>query len=171
MNWLGKRFTDLQSQAGESLVEVLIATMLLGMAVVAIVGGVGTTILGSHVHRSQADANTLLTTAAERVKSSAFNFSNVDCTVAPATRIDNYQKQARGTINPTAPVALSLPAGWTSSVITVDSVLFESVDTSSGTVAFGPSCSSLHSRQLVTLRVTSPDGRVTPKLSFVKGDI
>lgn len=174
MTVLRERFVDRRSQTGETLVEVLIALVLLAIGVVAIVGAIGTTVLGSHLHRTQADANTVLTTAMERVKSSAFAFSNVACTVPAGDRVTNYQNQARGAINPTTPVALSLPAGWTPSTITVDSaVLFEKIDDSSGTptVTFDSTCDDALPRQLVTLQVTSPDGRVTSKLSFVKGDV
>ena len=44
------------SERGETLLELVIASALLGLVVVAIVGGLATTVLGSHVHREQADA-------------------------------------------------------------------------------------------------------------------
>lgn len=153
------------SESGETLIEGLITTVLLALVVVAIVSGVGTTVVGAHTHRMQTNANVVLTSAMERIKSADFDFTNVDCTVASAARITSYQNEARG-VSP-------LPAGWVSSQITVTSVLFENIDSSSGTptVNFGGSCVTGLTRQLVTVQVTSPDGRATSTLSFVKGDV
>ena len=149
---------------GETLIESLIAAVLLATVVVAIVGGVGTTVVGAHVHRSQANVNVVLSSAVERIKSSDFEFANVDCTVASPARIATYQNEARA-VSP-------LPAGWVASQITVTSVAFENIVTSSGspTVTFGGACEAAFPRQLVTLQVTSPDGKATSSLSFVKGD-
>ena len=154
-----------RSEAGETLIESLIAAVLLATVVVAIVGGVGTTVVGAHVHRSQTNANVVLTSAMERIKSSDFEFANVDCSVASPSRLSNYQNEARA-VSP-------LPAGWVPSQITVSSVTFQTIDTSSGTptVTFGTTCVAAFNRQLVTLQVTSPDGKATSSLSFVKGDI
>ncbi len=39
---------------GESLVELLVAVLIMGIAVVAVIGGLGTAIMMSDVHRKQA---------------------------------------------------------------------------------------------------------------------
>lgn len=162
------------AEAGDTLIEVLISTALLGLVVVAMIGGLATTVLGANVHRQQADANTVLVSAMERVKSSEFAYSNVDCSKQPTARRDAYEARAR---------AGSLPSGWAPSAISVSSVRFESITVVSGvpTVSFVPAtdgpvpdssnCTPGLTRQLVTLTLTSPDGSVTPSLSFVKGDV
>jgi Tfp pilus assembly protein PilV len=55
-------------EAGESLVEVLVAVTIMGFAVVAIVSGIGTTILMTDVHRKQATAGVLVRNYAEAVE-------------------------------------------------------------------------------------------------------
>ena len=58
-----------RAEAGETLIEVLISSALMGLVVIAIVGGVATVVLGSAVHRKQANGNTALVEAMEQVKS------------------------------------------------------------------------------------------------------
>ena len=57
-----------RSEAGTTLVEVLITVMILGVAFVALLGGFGTSIVSSDVHRRQAVAETLVRRYAESVK-------------------------------------------------------------------------------------------------------
>jgi hypothetical protein len=150
--------------------------MLMGLVVVGVIGGLAATVLGSHVHREQTDANAVLVSAMERIKSADFDFSNVDCSKTPTVRRDAYETKAR---------EVSLPAGWSPSSITLSSVRFETVAMVAGTanVSFLPAtinpdpipassnCTSGLRRQLVTLKVTSRDGRAAPVLSFIKGDV
>jgi Tfp pilus assembly protein PilX len=170
---LPRRFSGERSQAGETLIEVLMSSALMALVVVAIIGGVATTVLASHIHRQQADANDVLVSAVERVKSANFDFVNVDCSHTPAQRQSNYETEAR---------KVSLPAGWPASVVTVvalpspatagDPFLYENVTLVNGVpqVTFGSTCDPGLSRQIVKLKVTSPDGRVAPTMSFIKGD-
>jgi prepilin-type N-terminal cleavage/methylation domain-containing protein len=44
------------SSSGETLVELLVAMSILGVAVVALVSGIGTSVLVSDVHRKEATA-------------------------------------------------------------------------------------------------------------------
>ena len=57
-----------RSEAGATLVEVLITVMILGVAFVAFLGGMGTSIMSSDLHRRQAVAETLVRRYAEGVK-------------------------------------------------------------------------------------------------------
>ena len=52
---------------GETLVELLMAMAILGIAVIAIVGGIATTILLSDIHRKQATAGAYVRNYAEAV--------------------------------------------------------------------------------------------------------
>ena len=69
------------SQSGESLVEIVVSVAILGVGVVALLGGMGTAVLTSSVHRAQVDVGAVLTATAERVKAAPY--------VACATR-DTY---------------------------------------------------------------------------------
>jgi prepilin-type N-terminal cleavage/methylation domain-containing protein len=53
---------------GFTLVEVLVAVLILSIAVVAILGGLATSVFGSSVHRSQADLDAALVNAEEVIK-------------------------------------------------------------------------------------------------------
>src|SRR5947209_8687883 len=57
-----------EGQRGETLVELLVALSILGLAVVVILGALGTSIRLSDVHRKHATSETLLVTAAEGIK-------------------------------------------------------------------------------------------------------
>ena len=48
------RRTGRSQDRGESLIELLVAVMIMGTAVVAVVGGLGTAIMMSDIHRKQA---------------------------------------------------------------------------------------------------------------------
>lgn len=52
-------------ESGATLVEVLVAVVIMGIAFVIIVGGIATAIIGSEKQRQQAGAEVVLRTAAE----------------------------------------------------------------------------------------------------------
>jgi type II secretory pathway pseudopilin PulG len=56
------------SQRGETLLELLVAMSILGTGVVALVGGIGTSVLMSDVHRKQATAGAAVRTFAEAIE-------------------------------------------------------------------------------------------------------
>lgn len=60
------------SEAGTTLVEVLITVMILGVAFVAFLGGMGTSIMSSDLHRRQAEGETLVRRYAEFVKAQPY---------------------------------------------------------------------------------------------------
>lgn len=55
-------------ERGDSLVELLVAVTLLGLAVVAIVSGLGTSVLVSDVHRKQSTAGAEVRSFAEEIE-------------------------------------------------------------------------------------------------------
>ena len=152
-----RRLRGESSEAGETLVEVLIASSLMAIVVVALIAGLTTIVLAEHVHRDQADANTALVAAMERVKSPSL--ARVVC-ATPA----NYLATAQA-------ASPALPAGW---AISIDSIDYENY--APGAVSWDTTCretvnpSNTLTMQRITLRLTTSDGRVSPKLSFVKGD-
>lgn len=60
------------SEAGESLIEVLVAVTILGLGVTALLGGMATAVFGTSLHRDQADVSEVMTAAAERVKDTPY---------------------------------------------------------------------------------------------------
>jgi hypothetical protein len=161
-----------RSETGETLIEVLMSTALMGLVIVGMIGGLAATVLGSHVHREQADANAFLMRGMERIKSTDFDFSNVDCKNADGSdKLDTdrraaYETKAREVKAGEVP----MPSGW---IMAVSNITFENVALVAGTpnVSFTADCESGLRRQLVTLTVTSRDGRAAPALSFIKGDV
>jgi Tfp pilus assembly protein PilV len=54
---------------GESLIELLVALLIMGTTVVAVVGGLGTAIMMSDVHRKQSTAAAYMSTYAANIQS------------------------------------------------------------------------------------------------------
>jgi Tfp pilus assembly protein PilV len=146
-------------EAGETLIEVLMATAIMAIGVVGIVGGLATTVLGAAVHRQQANGHTVLVAAAEALKAPAVK--RVPCATATEA---TYLAAARA----------ALPSGWAPATLNITSIGYQNVTTSGGaaSVSFGGSCqdSSGLTLQLVKLQLDVPGDRVTSKLTFIKGD-
>ena len=84
---------------GETLIELIIAVAIMGIAVVAIVSGLGTSILMSDVHRKQATAATYVRDYAEAIENavagggySACNATSYAGTAVPGFDATRYQK-------------------------------------------------------------------------------
>lgn len=143
-----------QDQRGDTLVEVILAVAILGIVVVAVVGGMYTTVVGSDIHRKQSVATTVLTGAAEALKEPTTLFS-----ACAGTSHAGYNA---------AVSSVSRPSGWAAPVIT-------SVDYWDGTT-FTAACydTAAYGRllrlQRITLTVSSPDGRSVESLELVKRD-
>ena len=90
--------------ARRALVVVLAAVAILGVAVLAIVGGIGVSVLMSDVHRKQATAGAGVRDFGEAVENQVMAGGYFAC-AAPA-------KYA-------APAGFTVPAGFTSSVTSV----------------------------------------------------
>jgi type II secretory pathway pseudopilin PulG len=121
-------------EAGDTLAEVLVAVAILSFAVVIVVGAMATAISMSTQHRSQAQAITFLTTAAENVKSQDLN-PYVACASANP---------------PYDPAVSGLPNGWTLTVTN-----WKNID-AAGSAANCPAAD--YKVQQMTVTVTSRDG-------------
>jgi hypothetical protein len=162
-----------RSEGGETLMEVLIAATLMAIVVAVILGGMATILSTSKLHRGQADSNSVLVSAMERVKST--DVARVPCASPTPTAQDPTGAQAyKNVLQPTAP-----PPGWTGTTpVTISSIQYETITANPvnglPAVSFGSACNddgtSGLTLQLIKIKVMSPDGRVTPSLSFVKGD-
>ena len=129
------------NDTGETLIEVIMAVTIMGIAVVAIVGGIATTILMSDVHRKQATAGAYVRDYAEAVETYVAG-GHYDSSTSP-----NY---------------LPSPAGFTDPGFTptVTSVFCWNA------TAFG-TCAAGNTVQQVTLNVASTDSRASESLAVV----
>jgi prepilin-type N-terminal cleavage/methylation domain-containing protein len=129
----------LRADDGVSLLEILLAVAIMGIAFAAIVGGMYTYVVASDVHRKQAVTGALLRSAAEDLKTRPY----VDCATP-------------GQYAPTVPGA---PSGYALSVTAVQ------YWNGSG---FGGTCPADTGLQLLTLQVQSADRRSSETLGVVK---
>jgi hypothetical protein len=150
-----RRFlSDERSEAGETLIEVLMSSALLGVVVVAVIGGIITMLLGSTLHREQTDANAALVSALEQVKSPEVTRA---CAVA----------------NSSHPYLAGLP-----STVSIQTIEYEKIvpdasgnpSVSWSSLLSDCSLTSPLTLQRITVKYTTPDSRVSALLSFIKGD-
>lgn len=134
---------------GETLVEVLAAVVILGIAGVAVMAGLGLAVKSSDIHRKQ-------TTGGAYVKSFAEAIENY----VGAPGVANY-KACAGTDFYTGKVSLSLPAGYIATQGAARSVGAD------GVAAAGCSVATDTGVQRVALDVKSADGRVDESLVIV----
>jgi prepilin-type N-terminal cleavage/methylation domain-containing protein len=142
--------------AGTTLIEVLVAVALLGIASTAILTGLVTFNSESNRHREQSTAITVLTYATETLTSSAVAYQNC------------------ATVSSYTPAALTngfdfatFASAWPSSTVAVQSVRYWNG------AAFDTTCrdnGSDRSRWLqeITVRVTSPDDKAHAEIVVVK---
>jgi len=133
----------MRGDRGESLLELLVAVAILGVAVAAIIGGVGVSVLMSDVHRKQATAGAGVRDFGEAIENQVMAGGYFPC-AAPA-------KYA-------APAGFTTPSGFTSSVA--------SVKYWTGS-AWAGTCGTDSGLQQLTLQVASGDGRAREQLVVV----
>ena len=142
------RVQRFQGESGDTLVEVLMAVVIMGIAFVGLLAGLGTAIRLSATHRGQSSADVVLVSAAESVKSQTY----VPC---PGLTTSSY--------NPT--LGVTLPSGWSASNVTITSVKGWNGS------AFGTFPATDLDLQLITIRATSPDNQASVEtVDVVKRD-
>src|SRR5690242_1565845 len=92
-------------ERGETLVELLVALAILGIAVVAVIGAFGSSITLSDVHRKQASAGAAVRNYAELVADYVAGTGYSSCAAASA--------YSAGTVGYTA------PSGYTASPVSI----------------------------------------------------
>lgn len=143
------------SEAGETLIEALISSALMGLVVVALIGAVSTIVIGTRVHRNQADANVSLVEAMEKVRVPEGD-------TAPVCAVNDGSHPYRD----------DLPSG-----VTISSIEYQKVgaDLSGNPIVVWSSnvadcdLSSPLTLQRITLQYVNADSTVDPSLAFVKG--
>ena len=133
-------------EAGETLVEILVAIVILGVGVATLVGGLGSAIFSSSLHRNQSEIDAVLVSAAETVKGEA------------------YATCATPAAYPPSPTGLYATWAGTLAVTSVRYWNGSGWDTTCdpGLVSAG------YDTQLVTLAATSADGQATQSVQLIK---
>jgi type II secretory pathway pseudopilin PulG len=132
-----------ERERGESLLELIIAVAIMGIAVVAIVSGLATSIIVSDVHRKQATAGEYVRSFAESIE----------------TAVAGSPTGYSATCSPSYGSGFSVPSGFNAQVATV------TYWTGS---AFSATCPATDSgMQKVSLKVSSTDGRASEKLDVI----
>jgi len=144
-----------QSDRGFTLIEVLMAVALMSIAVIGVLPAIWTNVRSSGLQDQFGGARRWIVSAGEYAVSPSL--ARTSCT--SATIVTDYQNAIR------TGVTGSRPPAWTDSRLSVTGVQFWNGTT------FGATCleSAGLTLQLVSLKVISPDGRVTETLDVVKG--
>jgi type II secretory pathway pseudopilin PulG len=140
----------LAADRGESLIEILVAMLIMGIVVVAVMGGLLTSVKVSDIHRKQATAGADVRSYVEGVKRAVAAGGYKPCAAS-----SDYLP-VPGTA--AAAVHFVPHTGFTASVVKVEYW----TDTGPGTPwSWASSCSPDWGLQRVTLQVQSDDGRAT----------
>jgi type II secretory pathway pseudopilin PulG len=130
--------------AGETLLELVVAIAILGVVVVAVGSGVALGVRVSSMHRSQTTSGAYVRSYAEAIDHSVAVSSWAGCAATPAT----YQN----------PSGFSVPSGYAASVTSV---------TYWNGSAFAGTCGSDKGLQQLRLTVASNDGRAVEQLALI----
>jgi prepilin-type N-terminal cleavage/methylation domain-containing protein len=141
---------DIRSDAGFSLVEIVITIGIVGVTFSAILGGLFSSITVSALQQKEATADTVARSAAEVVKDSEHNpYSN-------CAGSGHYSL-----------TGLSVPSGF--SVTITDVAYWDGQPPAGGVVGFQQNCpSSDHGIQRITIAATSSDGQATETVQVIK---
>jgi len=151
------RLRQERPEAGETLIEVLISSTLMALVVVGLIGAVSTIVIGTRIHRDQADGNVALVEAMEKVRVPEGATART-CAVNDGSH----------------PYRSVLPPG-----VTISSIEYQTNGTDGSgypTIDWAPSCDPLTYSssplvlQRITLQYVNADSTVDPSLSFVKGN-
>jgi len=124
-----------RAERGETLIELLVTIVIMGLAFGAIIAGVGVAIASSDSHRQEATAEGVLRSYAERV-TDAKDVPYVDCaTTGSYSSVPGF----------------SAPSGWTVSITGI--TYLQSNNT------FGGGCSPDRGAQQLTLQAVSPHAK------------
>lgn len=154
---------------GTTFVELLVAIVLIGTAVVAILAALRTTIIGTVVERDHARAQQWLQAAVGAVGEADY----VPCD-DPGT-FANAQLHMRNDYSGAIADTTEPPPGWSDSQLVIvapikvwdGNTYWDPADTSDPDDCFQAEGFSL---QLITIQVTDPDGKLLESVQVVKSD-
>lgn len=131
---------------GLTLIELLVTVMIMGIAFVAILGGLLTAVSSADIHRKQANVQSIVRSLSEKVKSEAYK----QCAV-----VTDYGS----TFTP-------IQSGYSTSVLEVE--YWDGDRDPSAPAQFSGAPCVDHGLQRITLQVAEPDARVSEKLVMFK---
>lgn len=99
----------IRDEAGFGLMEAMITTMILGLVITVVVGGMASSLLFAGVHRETVSVNEVLAAAVERVNSDSTAYQG-----CATTTNETYLNAARS----------ALPAGWAASKLTITEIKY-----------------------------------------------
>ena len=138
-----------EDDSGETLLEILLSIMIIGIAVTAVLGGVGIAAKASTQDERQIHAQALLRSWGEHIQARTTDVSYVPC-ATPATY---GPASAWAYTSPTPPTGLEpLPSGFGATVAAVRHWNGASPG------AFAATCGAARGLQRLTLAMTVPDG-------------
>jgi prepilin-type N-terminal cleavage/methylation domain-containing protein len=144
---------------GLSLIELMISVAILGIAFVAVLGGMTSSIFASDVHRKQSDVTTILRSYAESIKAAAY--SECATTYSPSfSGLTGTTYTAADGIRFTIPATTVLH--WNGNTGTPTFVAAGSI----GSCASSPA--SDNGLQQVTITVSSVDARASQTIKIAK---
>lgn len=142
------RARALGDEAGVTLVEVLAAVSLMGIAFTLILGGMMTSAVGADIHRKAATVDLELRSFADRIERAAY----ADC-----AGVSDYAP---------GQVGYAAPPGFSASVTAVAYWRTSGSDPDSG--SFVGTCGTDEGTQRLSLRLASDDGRAQRVRDIVK---
>ena len=144
-----------RSERGNTMLEMIIAIAIMGIAAAALLGGLASGIVSSGMHRQQTDVGTVLASAGEAVKDSSVGRNPF----VPCAGNASY--------SPTNGVTLPSSLGWSPANVLVTQVQYWDGTKFQGICNY-VSSGKLLTLQLITIKVTSPNGQASQTRSFVK---
>ena len=145
-----------RSEQGASLIEALVAVILLGSVVVGVLGAMAASISTSDYHRKRSEVESVLVSAAERIKETP----PVVCAKTSDGSADAYLAAAR---------RAATAEGWSGSAVQITSITYWDG------AAYGATCYDNATNKLplqrITVEVTHPSGRARQQLELVKGEL
>jgi type II secretory pathway pseudopilin PulG len=134
------------SDGGETLIELVVAVSIMGVALVAVMAGLGTSVVVSDIHRKQATAGAVLRNYAEAINATVADGGYVDdCALSPAHAY-------------ASPAGFTPPSGYSASVVPGSMRYWNGSD-------WQPTCPAADTGlQQLTIQVASADDRATETL-------
>ena len=144
--------------SGQSFIELLVAVVLLGMVIVAVLAGLRATIIGTTAERDHARAHEWLQSASEVLVN---DIAWVDCDPLDSTAsAEDIRVQYEDDLQANLSI---VPHDWDATQLTVNlPVAFAGPDSS-----YGPTCWGPIDRQLVTIQVRDTNGDVVETVEVI----
>lgn len=140
---------------GFSFVELLVTIVLIGTTVVAMLVGLRATIVASDINEERAQLVSWLQQGVDAVHREAY----VPCTSTSPDPASVYQG---------ALAALPPPSGWSGGSLQLVEVRFASIDPARHVERWSTVCDPDRPSQLLTIRVTSPDGAMVETVPVIR---